>query len=229
MFALLKKDVLAFFSSWMGWGTISSFFVLMGVYVWIIDGNILDSGFAELTVFFDLSPWFFLFFVPALTMSSFSDEVDRGTFQLLRSLPISMGQILLAKLLALIFIILLTLLPSLLFVQTVAVFGFPKNNFDSSLILGGYIALFLLILCFVGLGVLASSLTKKQPVAFILGLVLNFVFWQGARELGIDSLDLYSHYNRMSMGLLSFSDLIFFFGFFLLLWASIRFRLRLII
>ena len=131
MFALLKKDVLAFFSSWMGWGTISSFFVLMGVYVWIIDGNILDYGFAELTVFFDLSPWFFLFFVPALTMSSFSDEVDRGTFQLLRSLPISMGQILLAKLLALIFIILLTLLPSLLFVQTVAVFGFPKNNFDS--------------------------------------------------------------------------------------------------
>lgn len=229
MFALLKKDVLAFFSSWMGWGTISSFFVLMGVYVWIIDGNILDYGFAELTVFFDLSPWFFLFFVPALTMSSFSDEVDRGTFQLLRSLPISMGQILIAKLLALIFIILLTLLPSLLFVQTVAVFGFPKNNFDSSLILGGYIALFLLILCFVGLGVLASSLTKKQPVAFILGLVLNFVFWQGARELGIDSLDLYSHYNRMSMGLLSFSDLIFFFGFFLLLWASIRFRLRLII
>ena len=229
MFALLKKDVLAFFSSWMGWGTISSFFVLMGVYVWIIDGNILDYGFAELTVFFDLSPWFFLFFVPALTMSSFSDEVDRGTFQLLRSLPISMGQILLAKLLALIFIILLTLLPSLLFVQTVAVFGFPKNNFDSSLILGGYIALFLLILCFVGLGVLASSLTKKQPVAFILGLVLNFVFWQGARELGIDSLDLYSHYNRMSMGLLSFSDLIFFFGFFLMLWASIRFRLRLII
>ena len=229
MFALLKKDVLAFFSSCMGWGTISSFFVLMGVYVWIIDGNILDYGFAELTVFFDLSPWFFLFFVPALTMSSFSDEVDRGTFQLLRSLPISMGQILIAKLLALIFIILLTLLPSLLFVQTVAVFVFPKNNFDSSLILGGYIALFLLILCFVGLGVLASSLTKKQPVAFILGLVLNFVFWQGARELGIVSLDLYSHYNRMSMGLLSFSDLIFFFGFFLLLWASIRFRLRLII
>jgi ABC-2 type transport system permease protein len=229
MFALFKKDVLAFFSSWMGWGTISSFFVLMGVYVWVIDGNVLDYGFAELTVFFDLSPWFFLFFVPALTMNSFSDEVDRGTFQLLRSLPISMSQILSAKLLALIFIILLTLLPSLLFVQTVAVFGFPKSNFDSSLILGGYIALFLLILCFIGFGVLASSLTKKQPLAFILGLVLNFVFWQGARELGIDSLDLYSHYNRMSMGLLSFSDLIFFLGFFLLLIGSIRIRLRLII
>jgi ABC-2 type transport system permease protein len=229
MFALFKKDVLAFFSSWMGWGTISSFFALMGVYVWVIDGNVLDYGFAELSVFFDLSPWFFLFFVPALTMSSFSDEVERGTFQLLRSLPITLGQVLSAKLIALIFISVLTLLPSLLFVQTVAVLGFPKSNFDSSLILGGYLALFLLILCFVGFGVLASSLSRKQPVAFILGLVLNFVFWQGAKEVGLEALDLSSHYNRLSMGLLSFSDLIFFLGFFLLLWGSIRFRLRQII
>lgn len=229
MFALFKKDVLAFFSSWMGWGTISSFFVLMGVYVWVIDGNVLDYGFAELSVFFDLSPWFFLFFVPALTMSSFSDEVEKGTFQLLRSLPINLSQVLSAKLLALIFISVLTLLPSLLFVQTVAVLGFPKSNFDSSLILGGYLALFLLILCFVGFGVLASSLSRKQPVAFILGLVLNFVFWQGAKEIGLEALDLSSHYNRLSMGLLSFSDLIFFLGFFLLLWGSIRFRLRQII
>ena len=229
MFALFKKDVLAFFSSWMGWGTISSFFVLMGVYVWVIDGNVLDYGFAELSVFFDLSPWFFLFFVPALTMSSFSDEVEKGTFQLLKSLPITLGQVLSAKLLALIFISVLTLLPSLLFVQTVAVLGFPKSNFDSSLILGGYLALFLLILCFVGFGVLASSLSRKQPVAFILGLVLNFVFWQGAKEIGLEALDLSSHYNRLSMGLLSFSDLIFFLGFFLLLWGSIRFRLRQII
>jgi ABC-2 type transport system permease protein len=229
MFALFKKDVLAFFSSWMGWGTISSFFVLMGVYVWVIDGNVLDYGFAELSVFFDLSPWFFLFFVPALTMSSFSDEVEKGTFQLLRSLPITLGQVLSAKLLALIFISVLTLLPSLLFVQTVAVLGFPKSNFDSSLILGGYLALFLLILCFVGFGVLASSLSRKQPVAFIQGLVLNFFFWQGAKEIGLEALDLSSHYNRLSMGLLSFSDLIFFLGFFLLLWGSIRFRLRQII
>jgi ABC-2 type transport system permease protein len=140
-----------------------------------------------------------------------------------------MGQVLSAKLLALISIIVLTLLPSLLFVQTVAVLGFPKSNFDSSLILGGYLALFLLILCFVGFGVLASSLSRKQPVVFILGLVLNFVFWQGAKEVGLEALDLSSHYNRLSMGLLSFSDLIFFLGFFLLLWGSIRFRLRQII
>ncbi|MFM6914329.1 MAG: ABC transporter permease subunit, partial [Aquirufa sp.] len=204
MFPLLKKDVLAFFSSWMGWGTISSFFILMGVYLWVIDGNVLDYGFAELSVFFDLSPWFFLFFIPALSMNSFSEEMDRGTFHLLRSLPLSTLQILAAKFCALICIVLCTLLPSILFIQTIAVLGLPVNNYDSSLILGGFIALFLLAVCFVSIGLFASSVSKKQPLSFIIALVLNFVCWQGAKEVGLVSLDLSSHFQRMSMGVLSF-------------------------
>jgi ABC-2 type transport system permease protein len=75
------------------------------------------------------------------------------------------------------------------------------------------------------LGVLASSLSKKQPLAFIIGLVLNFIFWQGTKEIGIDVLDLSAHYSRMSMGVLSFSDLSFFFGFLLVLGGLIRIRL----
>lgn len=229
MFPLLKKDVMAFFSSLMGWGTISSFFILMGVYVWVIDGNVLDYGFAELTVFFELSPWFFLFFVPALSMNSFSEEMDRGTFQLLRSLPISSNQILLAKFGALAFIVVCTLLPSILFIQSIGLLGLPENNYDSSLIVGGFIALFLLALCFVAIGLLASSLSKKQPVAFILGLGMNFVCWQGAKEVGLDYLDLSSHYDRMSIGVLGFEDLLYFAGFNILLLGLIRLRLKFLI
>lgn len=229
MFPLLKKDVMAFFSSWMGWGTISSFFILMGVYVWVIDGNVLDYGFAELTVFFELSPWFFLFFVPALSMNSFSEEMDRGTFQLLRSLPISSNQILLAKFGALAFIVVCTLLPSILFIQSIGLLGLPENNYDSSLIVGGFIALFLLALCFVAIGLLASSLSKKQPVAFILGLGMNFVCWQGAKEVGLDYLDLSFHYDRMSIGVLGFEDILYFAGFNILLLGLIRLRLKFLI
>jgi ABC-2 type transport system permease protein len=229
MFAILKKDVMAYFSSWMGWGTISSFFILMGIYVWVIDGNILDYGFAELTVFFDLTPWFLLFFVPALSMNSFSEETEKGTFQLLRTLPITVNQILMAKHLALAMIVFITLLPSALFVQSIALLGFPAYNYDSSLIVGGFAALLLLTLCFVVLDVLASSFTKKQPVAFILGLVLNFVMWQGAKELGLETINLYSHYDRMSMGVVNFGDLLYFGGFFLAVWGITRWRLRFVI
>jgi len=154
----------------------------MGIYVWVIEGNVLDYGFAELTVFFDLSPWFFLFFVPALSMNSFSEEMDRGTFQLLRSLPITSNQILLSKFGALAFIIVCTLLPSILFIKSIALLGLPEGNYDSSLILGGFIALFLLVLCFVAMGLLASSLSNKQPVAFIVGLGMNFVFGKELRK-----------------------------------------------
>jgi ABC-2 type transport system permease protein len=146
-------------------------------------------------------------------MNSLSEEVDRGTFQLLRSLPISTGQILLAKTVSLITIVLITLVPSLLFVYAIGHLGLPKNNFDSSLILGGYLALILLNFSFISLGVLASSLTKKQPAAFLLGLVFNFLFWQGANELGIDIIDFSIHYQSMSRGLISFGDLLFFGGF----------------
>lgn len=229
MLALLKKDVMAYFSSWMGWGTISSFFILMGIYVWVIDGNILDYGFAELTVFFDLTPWFLLFFIPALSMSSFSEETEKGTFQLLRSLPLSVHQILMAKYLALAMIVLITLLPSVLFVQSIASLGFPTNNYDSSLIVGGFAALFILTLCFVALDVLASSFTKKQPVAFILGLAFNFVMWQGSKELGLEALNLSSHYDRMSMGVVHFGDLFYFFGFIVIVWGITRLRLQFLI
>lgn len=213
MLSVLKKDLKAIFSSWMGWGTIMAFFVLMGVYVWLIDGNVLDFGFAELSVFFNLSPWFFLFLIPALTMNSFSEELDQGTFHLLRSLPISVWQLLLAKLAALFVLVSIILVPSLLFVISIGKLGLPSNNFDSSLILGGYLSLILLNCCFIVLGIFSSSLSKKQPAAFLLGLVFNFLFWQGAIEIGIEWIDFSSHYNRMSMGLISFGDLFFFGGF----------------
>lgn len=229
MLTLIRKDVLSFFSSWMGWGTISSFFILMGIYVWVIEGNVLDYGFAELSVFFQLSPWFFMFLVPALAMNCISEELDRGTFQLLRSLPLTLGQILWAKVGSLFILILLVLLPSLLFVYVIGSLGLPQNNFDSSLIIGGYIALVLLNLCFIGLGVFASSLSKKQSVAFLLGLVLNFICWQGALELGFDVIDLSSPFHRMSVGVVNSSDVVFISGFLIILWGVIRIRLSRII
>jgi len=226
MYSLIKKDVLSLFSSWLGWGIVSTFFVLMGIYVWVVEGNVLDFGFAELSVFFDLSPLFFLILVPALAMGSISDELEKGTFQMLRSLPVSLFEILIAKYLSLFIIILITLLPSLLFVYTIALLGFPKFNFDSSLILGGYLSLVLLNLCFITLGVFASSLSRKQPVAFLLGLVFNFVFYRGAKELNFGFIDLSAHYSRMSMGVISIDDLFYFCGMIFVVIGITQFRLR---
>jgi hypothetical protein len=81
----------------------------------------------------------------------------------------------------------------------------------------------------VALDVLASSFTKKQPVAFILGLALNFAMWQGSKELGLEVTNLYSHYDRMSMGVVNFGDLLYFSGFMVAVWGITRWRLRFLI
>jgi ABC-2 type transport system permease protein len=159
-------------------------------------------------------------------MNSFSDEMDRGTFQLLRSLPLTINQILTAKVISLVCIVLITLIPSILFVNAIGALGLPANNFDSSLILGGYLSLFLLNLCFIALGILASSVSKKQPVAFLVGLVLNFLFWQGAKEIGLEWMDLSFHYNRMSMGLIRTEDLVFYVGFLAIVIGITQIRLH---
>jgi hypothetical protein len=73
---------------------------------------------------------------------------------------------------------------------------------------------------------LASSLTKKQPASFLLGLVLNFLFWQGTNELGFDLIDFSVHYHSMSKGLISFGDLLFFGGFIGITIGGTQIRLR---
>lgn len=226
MISIIKKDVVAFFTSFLGWGTISFFFILLGFYSWVIDGNILDYGYAELTIFFELSPWFFLLFVPALTMNTIAEEVDRGTLSLLKSLPISLNQVILAKFLAVFAIVFLTLIPSLLFVKSIGLLGIPVNNFDFSLIFGGYLGLLVLNGCFIGLGILASSLSRKQPVAFILGLVFNYVFWQGCGLLSLDFLDFQTHYTSISKGLIQVNDLLFFLGFALICVGASQWRIK---
>ena len=62
MWAIIQKEFNVFFTSFIGIGLMFSFYLLIGLYTWFFQGNVLDFGFAELSVFFDLSPWFFLFF-----------------------------------------------------------------------------------------------------------------------------------------------------------------------
>jgi hypothetical protein len=73
---------------------------------------------------------------------------------------------------------------------------------------------------------LASSVSKKQPVAFLVGLVFNFLFWQGAKEIGVEWMDLSYHYSRMSMGLISTEDLVFYGGFLAVVIGITQIRLR---
>ncbi|MHA8052150.1 ABC transporter permease subunit [Aquirufa sp. Wall-65K1] len=235
MWAIVQKEYQSFFSSFIGLGLMLAFYLLTGLYTWVFEGNVLDFGFAELSVFFELAPWFFLFFIPALSMRLFSEEYALKTFDLLRSLPVSDWDILLGKILGTFAVVLTSLLPTLFFVYALSSLGSPEGNYDSTLIVGGYISIILLGLAFICLSALASSLTNKQALAFVLGVAFNFLFWQGPQELALIPLfaqvdiDLYSlnfHYRNISKGVLGMSDLAFFIGFDLVVLGLLLLRLK---
>ncbi len=119
MLALILKEVRGFLGSLIGHIVIAVFLLLTGLFLWVFPNNILDTGYADLGPLFFVAPWVFLFLVPAVTMRSFSEERRTGTIEVLLTKPLTELQIVLAKYLASVLLILVALLPTLVYVWSV--------------------------------------------------------------------------------------------------------------
>lgn len=119
MLALILKEVRGFLGSLIGHIVIAVFLLLTGLFLWVFPNNILDSGYADLAPLFFIAPWVFLFLVPAVTMRSFSEEKRTGTIEVLLTKPLTELQIVLAKYLASVLLIVVALLPTLVYVWSV--------------------------------------------------------------------------------------------------------------
>ncbi len=221
MYALLKKELVTFFSSITGALVISVFLLLTGLFLWVIpnDLNIFFAGYASLESLFYLAPWVYLFLVPAVCMRLFADEKKMGTLDVLLTRPLSEMQIVLGKFLAGLVVVLISLLPTLLYVYSVYQLGNPVGNMDMGGTWGSYIGLVFLAAVYVAIGVFSSSLTDNQIVAFVLAVLLSFMFYSGFDSLAaIPSLASYrdlisyigidSHYRSLSRGVIDSRDIV---------------------
>ncbi len=223
MFALYKKELASFFSSLVGYIAIIVFLLFNGLFIWVLpsDNNILDSGYAGLDSYFALSPWLFMFLVPAITMRLFSEETKTGTIELLLTRPISNFEIVFAKFLSALSIALISILPTFIYFISVYLLGNPVGNLDIGGIWGSYIGLLFLTCSYVAIGVLCSALSNNQVVSFILATVLIFVFYIGMDyisqlfslkrgEYFLQGLSMSRHYESLSRGVIDTRDLIYF-------------------
>src|SRR5690606_30245484 len=181
MFAILNKEINSFFASPIGYLVIAVFLLLNGLFLWLFKGdfNILDSGFADLSTFFLLSPWILIFLIPAVTMRSFSDEKKQGTLELLLTKPISTLQIVLGKYFGAFILIVIALLPTLLYVFTISKLGAIEGNLDVGSVMGSYFGLLFLVAAYTSIGIFASTLSDNQIVAFIIAVFICFFFYFG--------------------------------------------------
>jgi ABC-2 type transport system permease protein len=133
MIALVQKEVGSFFSSLTGYIVIIVFLLINGLFIWVFPGelNIPDSGYATLDTLFIISPWVFLFLVPAVTMRMFAEEKKSGTMELLLVRPLTDLQIVLAKFTAAVVLVLISLLPTLVYFWSVYSLGNPVGNLDT--------------------------------------------------------------------------------------------------
>ncbi len=172
MKTLYKKELAFYLNNPIGYIAI----ILFGVFAnFLFVKDIFLYGVASMRSFFEMIPWLLLIFVPALTMRSMAEERRTGTLDVLMSLPLSELQIVLAKFLSILTIVLIGLiltagLPVSLYFLTSQVGSriyFPE-------ILIGYVGVLLCAGLFTSIGLLYSSLTKNQMIAFLISAITFF-------------------------------------------------------
>lgn len=223
MFTLFRKEIFSFLNSLIGYLAIVVFLLVNGLFLWVfpLGFNIIDYGYASLDNLFTLSPFVFLFLVPAITMRSFADEKKSGTIEMLLTKPLTDFQIIMAKYLAGVMLVVLSLLPTLIYVISVYLLGLPKGNLDMGGMWGSYIGLLFLASAFVAVGLFVSSVTDNQIVAFILALTISGFLYTGfdfiselslfgKTDLFIISLGIQAHYTSMSRGVIDSRDVLYF-------------------
>jgi len=223
MFVLLKKEISGFLNSILGYVVIAVFLLVNGLFLWVfpIESNILDYGYASIDGLFLIGPFVFLFLIPAITMRFFAEEKKSGTIELLMTRPLTDLQVILAKYFAGLILVIISILPTLVYFFSVYQLGYPKGNIDTGGMWGSYIGLLFLGASFVAIGLFASSISDNQIVSFILAVILSgfiyigfeFIFGLdlfGPVDLLVKSLGISSHYAAMSKGVIDTRDVIYF-------------------
>jgi len=223
MLAILTKEVSGFFSSLTGYIVIIVFLLINSLFMWVFPGewNVLDSGYAGLETLFFLSPWIFLFLVPAVTMRMVAEEKRLGTLELLYSKPVSERGIVYGKYFASVILVLFALIPGVIYYISVYVLGEIPGNIDKGGTIGAFTGLFFLAAVYASAGLFASSLTDNQVVSFIIAVFISFFLFMGfdsfaylpgLRKTGeyIIGLGINEHYKSISRGVIDLRDILYF-------------------
>lgn len=222
MIAIFTKEIRLFFSSVIAYMAMTLFFVVVALNVWVFPGNIFEFGFASLTSYFLFAPWVLIFLVPALCMRLLSEEYHEGTFEILATQPVSDLGIVAGKFLAALALWFLTLLPTLVYLFCILDLDTDTATADTGAMIGSYIGLFLLGGAFVAISLFASSVSRNQVTAFLVGVVLCYFFYNAFFQLSqleaftgrldyiIQSFGMGAHYEALSRGVIDSRDLVYF-------------------
>ncbi len=217
---ILKRELCSYFATPLAYVFIVIFLMLSGLVTFAI-GGFYERGQADLQSFFTFHPWLYLFLVPAVAMRLWAEERKSGTIELLLTLPVTLQQAVMGKFLAAWLFVGIALVLTFPLWVTVNYLGSPDNG----VILAAYIGSWLMAGAFLAVGSCMSAATGNQVIAFILTIVVCFLFvvsgfglildsFQGWAPLqvvdAVASLSFTSHFAAISRGVLDLRDVLYF-------------------
>ena len=218
---LFRRELASYFATPLAYVFIVIFLLLCGSFTFYF-GNFYGAGQAELArPFFQYVPWLYLFLIPAISMRLWSEERKTGTIELFLTLPISMAEAVLGKFLAAWLFAGLALALTFPIWITVNYLGDPDNG----AILTGYIGSLLVAGGMLAIGACFSATTRNQVIAFIVTVVVCFLFLLSGFALVLDafagwapqpvvdavaSLSFLTHFGSIAKGVIDLRDLLYF-------------------
>lgn len=211
---IFKKELRAYFDSPTAYVVITAFLLVTG---WFFTTNFFVVAQADLRVIFSIIPFIFLFFTPAITMRLISEERKSGTMELMVTMPISDASIIVGKYLAGLALLIASILPTLVYVVSVAILG----DMDAGPTIGGYVGLILMGAAYLAIGTYGSSLTDSQVVAFIVSFFITFLFFLLDKVLfllpawlvsPVEYLSIETHFQNISRGVIDSRDVVYYFS-----------------
>ncbi len=180
-------------------------------------GNLFLNGQADMRHWFAILPLLYIFFIPAMAMRLFAEELKEGTYELLATMPTRTIDLVLGKYLSVLGHLTFLLALTLLYPLSLSFLG----DIDAGLIAAAYLAAWLLAASFSAMCLYASAMTRHAMVAYIIGLGLLlsiFLLTQVAVTLSPAAQDLIvllgpiNHFQQMLRGVVAFSDVMLFVG-----------------
>jgi ABC-2 type transport system permease protein len=209
---IFNKEFKVYFVSPIAYIVIGVFLLVTG---WFFFTTFFLYNQADVRNFFSMLPVIFSFVIPAVTMRLFSEELNVGSYEILFTMPVTTRDVVMGKFLAGVVFVAVMLIPTISYPLTVAFLG----ELDWGPVAGGYLGALFLGASFSAIGLFASSLTRNQITAFVIGMAICFsltlldkmLFFLPRSMLGVFSyLGASTHFQNISKGIIDSRDILYF-------------------
>ena len=220
MLTIARREFRSYFDSPLAYVVICLSFLALGLTFFMYRGGFWQADKASLQAMFEYAPvGLSALVVPVVTMRLLAEERRSGTLEMLITLPVKDSDVILGKYLGALGLVLVLVLSTLIY--PIAMFRFPWHlgPLDMGPILSGYLGLVLFAACATAIGLLVSSMTESQSIAFFVTFFILVVLWlfghaadevKGPVGTALAYISFQKHFAGFARGLIDTRDVVFF-------------------